>query len=47
MCEPEEMIVPILIPQSSVADAHRDGGKRFIVRADEKLSAFVIGVLAS
>jgi len=24
-----------------IADAHRDDGKRFIVRADEKLSAFV------
>jgi len=24
-----------------VADAHRDDGKRFIVRADEKLTAFV------
>jgi hypothetical protein len=24
-----------------VADAHRDDGKRFIVHADEKLSAFV------
>jgi hypothetical protein len=24
-----------------VADAHRDDGKRFIVRADEKLSAFI------
>jgi len=24
-----------------VADAHSDGGKRFIVRADEKLTAFV------
>jgi hypothetical protein len=23
-----------------VADAHRDDGQRFIVRADEKLSAF-------
>jgi hypothetical protein len=23
-----------------VADAHRDNGKRFIVRADEKLTAF-------
>jgi hypothetical protein len=23
-----------------VADAHRDDGKRFIVRADEKLTAF-------
>ncbi len=25
----------------SIADAHRDDGQRFIVRADEKLSAFV------
>ena len=24
-----------------IANAHRDDGKRFIVRADEKLSAFV------
>jgi hypothetical protein len=24
-----------------VAEAHRDDGKRFVVRADEKLSAFV------
>jgi len=24
-----------------IADAHRDDGKRFIARADEKLSAFV------
>jgi hypothetical protein len=24
-----------------IADAHRDGGKRFVVRADEKLTAFV------
>jgi hypothetical protein len=24
-----------------VADAHRDAGKRFVVRADEKLTAFV------
>jgi hypothetical protein len=24
-----------------VADAHRDDGKRFIVRADEKLTVFV------
>jgi len=23
-----------------IADAHRDDGKRFIVRADEKLTAF-------
>ena len=24
-----------------IADAHRDDGRRFVVRADEKLSAFV------
>ena len=24
-----------------IVDAHRDNGKRFVVRADEKLSAFV------
>jgi len=24
-----------------IADAHRDGGKRFVVRADEKLTAFL------
>jgi hypothetical protein len=24
-----------------IADAHRDDGKRFIVRADEKLTAFL------
>ena len=24
-----------------VADAHRDDGKRFVARADEKLTAFV------
>jgi hypothetical protein len=24
-----------------VADAHRDDGKRFVVRADEKLSTFI------
>ncbi len=33
-----------LIPNGQrifVADAHRDDGKRFIVHADEKLSAFV------
>jgi len=24
-----------------IADAHRGGGKRFVVRADEKLTAFV------
>ena len=36
---------PRLIPsgeQSGIADAHRAGdGKRFVVRADEKLTAFV------
>ena len=25
-----------------IADAHRDDGKRFVVHADEKLTAFVI-----
>ena len=33
-----------LIPtgeQSGLRDAHRDDGKRFVVRADEKLTAFV------
>ena len=25
----------------AVADAHRDDGKRFVVRADEKLTAFL------
>jgi hypothetical protein len=24
-----------------IVDAHRDGGKRFVVRADEELTAFV------
>jgi hypothetical protein len=24
-----------------IIDAHRDGGKRFVVRADEKLTAFL------
>jgi hypothetical protein len=24
-----------------IADAHRDDGKRFVVRADEKLAAFL------
>jgi hypothetical protein len=28
-------------PTIWIADAHRDDGKRFIVRADEKLSAFL------
>jgi hypothetical protein len=27
--------------RSGLADAHRDSGKRFIIRADEKLTAFV------
>jgi hypothetical protein len=26
---------------TSIADAHRDDGKRFIMRADEKLTAFL------
>jgi hypothetical protein len=33
-----------LIPigeRSEIADAHRDNGKRFVVRADEKSTAFV------
>jgi hypothetical protein len=30
-----------------IADAHRGDGKRFVVRADEKLSAFVMSFLAS
>jgi hypothetical protein len=28
-----------------VADAHRDDGKRFVVRADEKLTAFALAEL--
>jgi hypothetical protein len=24
-----------------IVDAHRDGGKRFVVRAEEKLTAFI------
>ena len=27
--------------RSGLLDAHRDDGKRFVVRADEKLTAFV------
>jgi hypothetical protein len=27
--------------ETSVADAHRGDGKRFVVRADEKLTAFM------
>jgi hypothetical protein len=27
--------------QSRIVDAHRDGGKRFVVHADEKLTAFL------
>ena len=30
-----------------IGDAHRDDGKRFVVRADEKLNAFLISFLAS
>jgi hypothetical protein len=29
-----------------IADAHRDDGKRFVVRADEKLTAFIALELA-
>jgi hypothetical protein len=28
-------------PTMRIADAHRDDGKRFVVRANEKLTAFV------
>jgi len=36
-------ITPINPERSAifVADAHRDDGKRFVVRADEKLTAFL------
>jgi hypothetical protein len=27
--------------QIFIADAHRDDGKRFVVRADEKVTAFI------
>jgi hypothetical protein len=27
-----------------IADAHRDNGKRFVLRAEEKLTAFVDGL---
>ena len=37
----EKSQITILQSNSFVADAHRGDGKRFIVRADEKLSAFV------
>jgi hypothetical protein len=30
-----------------IVDAHRDDGKRFVLRADEKLNAFLISFLAS
>ena len=29
------------IPTIWIVDAHRDDGKRFVVRADEKLTAFL------
>jgi hypothetical protein len=29
------------VPTIWIADAHRDDGKRFVVRADEKLTAFL------
>jgi hypothetical protein len=28
-------------PTIQIVDAHRDGGQRFIVRADDKLTAFL------
>jgi Phosphorylase superfamily len=31
----------VVIPVVRISDAHRDDGRRFIVRADEKLTAFV------
>jgi hypothetical protein len=31
----------VLSKEIFVADAHRDDGKHFVVRADEKLTAFV------
>jgi hypothetical protein len=34
-------ITAYVLKQSRFVDAHRDDGKRFIVRADEKLTAFV------
>jgi hypothetical protein len=33
--------VSTLDSHGRIADAHRDNGKRFIVRADEKLTAFL------
>jgi hypothetical protein len=30
-----------------IVDAHRDNGKRFVVRADEKLTAFLELVIAA
>ena len=31
----------VLRPTIWIADAHRDDGKRFVVHADEKLTAFL------
>ena len=33
---------PVIVASvGGIADAHRDNGKRFVARADEKLGAFV------
>jgi hypothetical protein len=37
----EKSQITILQPNSFVADVHRGDGKRFIVRANEKLATFV------
>jgi hypothetical protein len=37
-CFLRHLTAPLLSPQ--VADAHRGDGKRFVVRADKKLTAF-------
>jgi hypothetical protein len=34
-------IASVLVRRDHVADAHRGDGKRFVVRADEKLTAFM------
>jgi hypothetical protein len=43
-CRSVGWIIQRLIPiglTNWIADAHRDDGKRFVVRADEKLTAFL------
>jgi hypothetical protein len=37
----EKSQITILQSNSFVADAHRDNGKRFVVHAEEKLTAFL------